>query len=183
MLRNPLRLHAHAKTAGLKMHLRIRSGSCGSSVAQQERERPVLAAESRPSAASCVGDRTRLVEAIKLHIGAAAQTNIGNHSSLLGDVDGQHPDRSHRRNARTLHWSGPRSRGRLASLRPSDSMLTGARVGAGFIADTGATVAVYSWLLIKPFCTSRFASRAFASSGVVARLIIATSPEVRIPFA
>jgi hypothetical protein len=69
-LGNPFRLRTNAEAAGLDVDLRI--GGWTRIAANQERKRPILAAEGRPTATGSIGDRAGLVEAIDLHVGATA---------------------------------------------------------------------------------------------------------------
>src|SRR5215467_493947 len=87
-LGNPFTLGANAELAGLDVNLGVRGRT---SLAEQKRERPVLAAEGRPTAGGGVGDGAGFEEAIDLEIDATAQLEIGNHPSLFLDVDGQNP--------------------------------------------------------------------------------------------
>src|SRR5208337_1905047 len=65
ILGNPFRLGANAEAAGLDMNLRIGGGT---SIGEQERERPILAAEGGPAAGGGVGGGGGFVEAVDLQI-------------------------------------------------------------------------------------------------------------------
>src|ERR1039458_219451 len=84
ILRDPFRLGANAEGAGLDMDLRVGGGTC---IREEEREGPVLAAEGGPATGGGVGGGGGFVEAVELQIGATAQSDIGNHPALFGDVD------------------------------------------------------------------------------------------------
>ena len=83
MVGNPFRLSPNAETASLDVELGVGIGGWGFSIGKQKWKGPVLAAEGWAAAAGCVGNGAGLVEPIDLHVGATAQSDIGNHAALL----------------------------------------------------------------------------------------------------
>src|ERR1700687_2411196 len=96
VLRDPFELAADSEAARLNVELRIGIGP--SVPSDQQGKRPVLASKGGSAAGGGVGNSGCLEETVDLHVGPAAEPDVGNHSGLLGKIDRQYPQRRNGRN-------------------------------------------------------------------------------------